>query len=130
MRPRDFNELETVFLACRTVGHAWEPVGLFGGTLGRRNVFDATWECDRERRAGIDHPTQRHEVSAAGGKDRGRIIDAPRYAYAEGYLLRAGSGVGRGRARPEARIELLSRLTTTKEVRPYKVRKGRKAATG
>lgn len=108
-RPRDLSELDTVFLQCRTVGHAWEPIGLFIDRHGRRQVWSASWVCDRERRARIRRPTQRDDITATGGRDVGRLLGV-RYHYADGYLLAPGTKIGRGRARPAARIEFIGRL--------------------
>lgn len=105
----DLESLSDVFLKCRTVGHAWEPRVTYVQTVGRRVVHSATWYCDREERAGVPDPTEKDVVTVATGKQQGQPLQAPVYAWPDGYLLELGTGRGPSN-RPAARVELMGRL--------------------
>jgi hypothetical protein len=108
-RSKDIDELADAHVACRALGHQWEPVNTFVEKYERRTVWVAEYFCLREENAGLD-PTTRWDTIAITGSDRGVII-ARQTQYPDGYLLERGATTGRGRYRPTARIELMERLT-------------------
>lgn len=108
-RTKDLESLEDVFVACRALGHWWEPTYTLVKKEGRTVILSSNLVCIRERAAKVPDPTQKDLRTYRAGKHRGQMIAAPRYDHADGYLLEKGATDGRGLARPAARAEYLDR---------------------
>lgn len=107
-RAKDLASLNDAFVACRAMGHWWEPTWTLVKHEGRTTILAATLVCIRERDAGVPDPTEKDLHTYRAGKYQGQMYAAPRYNHADGYLLDPAAFDG-GAIRPAARAEYLER---------------------
>jgi hypothetical protein len=118
MKTESIDRLPDVFLKCRTFTHAWEPQVTYLETVGRHTVHRCVLVCSREAAAGVPDPSEKEMLSYAKGRYAGSLVEPARYKLADGYLV--SEQLGRGRQRPAARLELMTRQTTTRKLKAVK----------